>query len=470
MKLVNPPRDSRVQALEDENAVLRQRNSELERELDALKRQTSKYKPPSRSSDSISLTANRHYLLPTEAFKRRASSIPVMMPQIRAAPPFERKDVIVESRGDSVDFSMPTLASRRKMKPPVRVPPDDGSPTDCDPLTDGWEVSHTEDTEDLAPCACPVCAAITAASDDSSSASADNTFSSLWHRTRKGDHHFYSTLAGKLPLSFKRQAYYLSKAYSVAQDTLWAALFRNYPSVLKHHYLEGPATILFGVGDLEKVFGTLNAPSQNAGLCTKPPSDVMYAIHNVVRLRNALAHQRPRESKEIDGLMEEAQGLAITLLDRIRAEKVRRLRDQMQREVQREYDSVLEYETLLQLPFGAKRVPLHHQVVFSEICQEYDRHDCATWHMVEKYGEGVIRAARAWQARYLAVGDDDPRRCAVLARPRARGPAKNESAGRDEAPRTFLVDTQEPTQPGVEGQEPPLSGCSTLYKPSSDGR
>ncbi|KAK4618344.1 hypothetical protein CLAFUW4_11883 [Fulvia fulva] len=263
--------------------------------------------------------------------------------------------------------------------------------------------SHFSGYDDT-PCTCPPCTAIVEKDD------------SLESRSRLRDDDFYTANpAGKVCLPSQTQRYYLRKAYSLAQGALWHALRDHWPRAQRQYYLEEPDQVRFGNSELEHCFGNSYCPSQQNGMCGLPPAITLATIYSVIDLRNAVCHPTPGVTQHIDRLMQRAQDLTVTLLDETRAMRVRRLRDDIQKDATRGLDDIAALEPLSWLP-DTTSWALHHQIYFQQILTDLKRGDNSFGPSSVKHDPAAVRAARSWGMRCSSPREDDSRYVAVMAK------------------------------------------------------
>lgn len=192
----------------------------------------------------------------------------------------------------------------------------------------------------------------------------------------------------------ERQLWFLRKAYSLAQAALWHSYQDHHPTGRRGPFFEGPQEVLFGVEELRITIRDEHTySSASRQIC----------LSGVTGLRNAICHPHSLETIHLDSLMEAAQQLAEEVLDDTRALRVRRLRDDLQKEMYREFEKIVQYEPLSHLP-GARKWALHRQLYFSTVSSDPLKHFNCSWAKQVKrvaipHDPAIIRAANSWSSR-----------------------------------------------------------------------
>ena len=227
---------------------------------------------------------------------------------------------------------------------------------------------------------------------------------SLRTRSRLHNVDFYTTPASSCFVPIKLQSRLLNTALRLAKETVWSALRTHWPKIQRSKYLEGPQEFKFGREELYGAFGDIEYPTEANQMCGAPRSSVINALLDVVYLRNAVCHPMQRGSKDIDWLLQQAQSLAVVLLDESRAFKIRKLRDTLQAETTRAHAEIETLEPLAALPYTKKPWALPHQRLFSDVAHAVSRNLPSK----DRYPPAVVRAAMVWNLKYARPGDMDP--------------------------------------------------------------
>jgi hypothetical protein len=149
-----------------------------------------------------------------------------------------------------------------------------------------------------------------------------------------------------------------------ARITAWDAFRTHWPEEQRRHYLDGPQSVGFGVGELEPVFGDRVSPKYTANMCGDADKGY-HAMAQVIDLRNALAHPKNLTSHRIDTLLKGAQALAVTFANEKHAFKIRQLRDELQQDVRKSFAIIEKRQT--QRPKDARPWAVHHQRMFNDL-------------------------------------------------------------------------------------------------------
>lgn len=262
-----------------------------------------------------------------------------------------------------------------------------------------WDLEHEEtqqaSTTEPAELECQRCTELEDALDDTSS-------DCLAARSRLFDNDFYRTPAARIILPARVVFRVLASGLAIAQDTLWNAMRTHWPDKQQWRWLKSPRQVQLGQSELQDIFGGEDKPRTNYNnMCGGPSSTVNGAILSLPELRNTVAHQNLVGLRTADGLLEDAQHLAVVLKDERRAFKVRDLRDTLQTEALKALEEIKSVNYILCDPLNSHRQwKILHQRTFREVIAHRKGYGPDSQKIYEAYPDFVKHAAAEWTHRY----------------------------------------------------------------------
>ncbi len=195
----------------------------------------------------------------------------------------------------------------------------------------------------------------------------------------------------------------LHRALCIAQDIVWHALRNHYPAVLRRLYLYSPRLILFGRKELEQALRLARWEfRQSPKSCTS----IWNYMENVIDLRNEVSHFTMGSTEHVDQSLRRIQTYAVWHNDEPRAFKLRKMRDEIQREASRMYAMI--QAGLAPRQERRKPWPLDIQRTLRAVYFTVNPQSEGGFGVLGNVPAPIVQAARQWRYTFRSEGEEDP--------------------------------------------------------------